>query len=147
MEGAIRSEAQELGIADSLDFLGHVMHAELMRLYRAHEVDIVVLPSIEEGGGRAEGIPVSLMEAMAHRLPVVATRTGGIPELIDDRSGILVPPNDYVALGEALLEMASSHLVRQEYGENGWDRIRADFDIRATSAEFAAWIKHSGGLS
>jgi glycosyltransferase involved in cell wall biosynthesis len=53
-------------------------------------------------------MPCVLLEAMASGLPIVSTRTGGIPEIVDQESGVLVPPGDSNSLAEALLEMIES---------------------------------------
>ncbi len=74
-------------------------------------LDIFVLPS------RSEGISNTILEAMATRLPVVATRTGGNPELVEEyETGMLAPPNDPQALAQAILEYVRQPDVRREHG-------------------------------
>ena len=70
------------------------------------ESDVLVAPSVPTRGGKREGIPVVLMEAMASGLPVVASRLSGIPELVTDGvDGLLVPPGDAAALADALAQV------------------------------------------
>ena len=69
-----------------------------MQSHHNREADIVVLPSLDLGKHLHEGIPVPLMEAMANRIPVISTQTGGIPELLRDGAGIMVSPGDAAAL-------------------------------------------------
>src|SRR5690606_27997930 len=72
--------------------------------YRPDAVDVVAAGDVFCLASRHEGLPVALMEALALGRPVVATRVGGIPELVtDDVEGVLVPPDDADALAEAVL--------------------------------------------
>lgn len=90
--------------------------------------DIFVLPS------RAEGLPMSILEAMSHRLPVVCTPVGGNPELVfDGEHGRLVPVDDPSALAEALAALVSDPLLRQRQGEAGCKRVSLDFSFERTS--------------
>lgn len=85
--------ATELGMQRALHLLGHRADVEVC----LHAMDLFVLPSLNEGMGRA------LVEAMAAGLPVIATKVGGVPALIDhDRTGLLVPPADSAALADAV---------------------------------------------
>jgi glycosyltransferase involved in cell wall biosynthesis len=127
----------ELDLGDRVRWLGTVPHAALLRLYRDREVDCVVLPSLDLGGGLHEGISVALMEAMANGVPVVATRTGGLPELLHDGAGVLVPPADSGALADALEQVLQSEGRRAELGRAGRRRIEAEFDARAIADELA----------
>jgi L-malate glycosyltransferase len=97
-DGELRSElerhAHSLGLADRVRFLGERPKHEVAELMRA--ADLFVLPSL------AENLPVVLIEAQASGLPAVATRVGGVSELVDDAAGILVPPADPAALAAAI---------------------------------------------
>ena len=99
----LQQHVRDLGLVDNVDFLGDVAQPELFERYRSGEIRAVVLPSVDLGDGEHEGIPVSLIEAMAHGVPVVSTRTGGIPELVaSDDVGLLVEPANADALADAL---------------------------------------------
>ena len=108
-EGPLLSElqkfARELGIADRVSFTGFVSQEQLREIYyRSH---IFVHPSQTGRDGNQEGIPNSMLEAMATGLPVFATEHGGIPEAIENGvSGVLVPERDDEALARALLNAA-----------------------------------------
>ncbi|MDT8375489.1 MAG: glycosyltransferase family 4 protein [Mariprofundaceae bacterium] len=81
--------------------------------------ELVIMPSKYEGFGRV------LVEAMAHRLPVVAFRVGGIPEVIENgRQGILIEPYDIDAMREAVRELLQDDVKRRQMGEAGPDRAR-----------------------
>jgi glycosyltransferase involved in cell wall biosynthesis len=134
---ALSRRIETLGLADSVRMLGIVPHAELLRLYQEQAVDCVVLSSLDLGGGEHEGISVALMEAMAHGVPTVATRTGGLPELLGRGAGILVPPADADALAGALERVLDSASLRSELARAGRRRIAEEFDAAAISRELA----------
>lgn len=138
LEASLRRETEKLGVGDAVTFLGHLAHDALISRYRAGTVDAVALSSVTTGGNPAEGIPVSLIEAMAHGIPVIATSSGGIPELITDLTGILVPMGDPSALAAALARLALDPALRTQLAVAGRERVLADFDIRQTSQQLAA---------
>jgi glycosyltransferase involved in cell wall biosynthesis len=84
-------------------------------------LDVFVLPSL------AEGTPNSIIEAMAHGLPVIATEVGGIPDLLSPDSGILIPPGDATALGLAMRRLASDPALRASMGRAARERYLKQF--------------------
>jgi colanic acid/amylovoran biosynthesis glycosyltransferase len=134
---ALARRIHQLGLGDRVRMLGMVSHAELLRFYREGKVDCVVLPSVDLGGGVHEGISVGLMEAMAHGVPVVSTRTGGLPELLEGGAGLLVPPADAEALAGALAGVLDSATLRAELGRAGRRRIAEQFDIAKITRDLA----------
>src|SRR6185436_8521150 len=89
-------------------------------------MDLFVLPSLNEGMGRA------LIEAMAAGLPVVASRVGGVPAIVQDRrTGLLVPPGDAVALAGALDELLRRPDWARELGDAGGRSIGERFSSAA----------------
>jgi glycosyltransferase involved in cell wall biosynthesis len=89
---------------------------------RLREADVLVLPS------RAENLPISILEAMAAGLPVIAARVGGVAELVDDGvTGLLVPPEDPAALAGAIESLAGDRSRRQAMGAAGLARVRSAF--------------------
>jgi glycosyltransferase involved in cell wall biosynthesis len=96
--------------------------------------DIVALPS-----RFGEGCPNALLEAMAAGKPVIATRSGGTPELVlDGRSGLLVPPEDVGALQAALERLAADPALRRMLGEGGRARAAAEFGVGRLVAAYEA---------
>ena len=73
-------------------------------------IDVFVLPSL------TEGTPNAIIEAMAHEKPIIATEVGGIPDLVDESVGILVPPGDAKALGQAMTKLAGDAELRRTMG-------------------------------
>jgi glycosyltransferase involved in cell wall biosynthesis len=116
----LRAQAETLGISRNVRFLGE--RENVYDLYRA--ADIGVLCSHEEG------FPNTLLEAMTSGLPMVATNVGGIPEaVIDDECGLLVPPRNSKALGEAILKLALNKKARQVYAQAGRKRVEVFFSL------------------
>ena len=107
-------------------------------------VDMMVLPSVDLGNHLHEGIPVSLMEAMAHRIPVISTDTGGIPELLHGDAGILVPPQDPVALADAMERLVRCPDLRRQLGAGGRRRIEEEFAVGQTSSQLMKRIRAVG---
>jgi glycosyltransferase involved in cell wall biosynthesis len=116
--------------------LGFVPHDELDRLYA--RAAVVVLPS------HREGLPLSVLEAMAHGRPVVASAVGGIPELVEDGvTGLLVPAGDVGALRSALEGLLADPILRRRMGRAGRRRVAelcsrervADATLSAYAAE------------
>ncbi|MBA2458059.1 MAG: glycosyltransferase family 4 protein, partial [Gemmatimonadales bacterium] len=128
---------QELRLGDHVRMLGMVPHMKLLRLYSERSVDCVVLPSLDLGNGVHEGISVALIEAMAHGVPAIGTRTGGLPELLEGGAGILVPPADPDALASALERVLGSAALRAELASAGRRRIEEAFDVSSISRELA----------
>jgi glycosyltransferase involved in cell wall biosynthesis len=120
LEEALRHQAEELGLSRTVLFAGH--REDATRIVGA--LDVFVLPS------RYEGLPVSLLEAMALGRPVVATTAGGIPEVVrDGEEGVLVPTDDPRALARALTDLIEDPERRARLGDAARRRA-ADFDIR-----------------
>ena len=132
---ALARQIHELGLGESVRLLGTIPHAELLRLYQEQRVDCVVLPSLDLGGGVHEGISVALIEALAFGVPTVATRTGGLPELLSGGAGLLVPPADPEALADALERVLGSAALRSELALAGRRRVAKEFDVAAITRE------------
>lgn len=101
--------------------------------------DVFVLPSL------AEGLPISLIEAMAAGLPVVATDIPGINELVvANETGILVPPRSPEELAAAMISMQDEHR-RSTFGQNGFEHAARHFGIDDTAARHIQLYHHIGG--
>jgi glycosyltransferase involved in cell wall biosynthesis len=119
----LEREIRRLELSDVVQLEGHLPQAaEIFR-----EVQFALLTS------HHEGLPNALLEAMAAGLPVIATAVGGVPELVDhEKTGLLVPPSDPVALAQAIAIMSSDTERRVEYGRAArakalrysWERCR-----------------------
>ena len=115
---ALEEEIARLGVA--LELPGE--RDDVPELLAA--VDVFVLSS------RSEGMPISILEAMAAGLPVVASAVGGVPELVvDGETGVLVPPGDPDALAEALRRLLQDPELRRRLGAGGRERARDEFSL------------------
>jgi len=95
--------------------------------------DLFVMSSVTEGLG------TSLLDAMACARPIVATRAGGIPEIVEDEvNGLLVPPRDHTALSRAIVRALKDEGLRRRMGEAGFARVRERFTVERMVAETAA---------
>ena len=120
--------AKSLGIGDRVRALGAVSRAVLLQEFAA--ADVFVLPS------RFDSFPVVVVEAMAAGLPVVATRVGGLPEMIEEgRSGLLVPPGSPSELADALRMVLTDASVRARFSTEGRLRARR-FDWSVVGPEY-----------
>lgn len=105
--------------------------------------DVFVLPCLTTPDGDMDGVPVSLMEAMAVEIAAISTRVSGIPELIEDGvSGLLVPEQDPLALADALQSVLEDDELRLRLGENGRHRIMRDFNIEESVRQLAALFEN-----
>jgi colanic acid/amylovoran biosynthesis glycosyltransferase len=124
------------GLSERVYLLGRRTREEIAALLQA--ADVVVAPSVPTKGGKREGIPVVLMEAMGSGVPVIASGISGIPELVEhERSGLLTPPRDSAALAAALERMYRDPALRQRLGEAGRDKVIREFDLRTNVAALA----------
>ena len=118
----IRAFMRSSGIEESVQLLGWVDPEQLTILY--HQSHLFVLPSYYEG------LPMVMLEAMACGLPIVSTRVGGIPELIQEgENGILIEPGDRKALVEALSALLADPIRRGEMAGKNIQKIREQYDI------------------
>jgi glycosyltransferase involved in cell wall biosynthesis len=117
----LEAEAARVGVADRIVFTGY--RADVDELLAA--LDIFVLPS------SAEGLPMTILEAMAQGTPVVATSVGGTPELVGADTGVLVPPGDVDALVEALRDLLADPARADRLAAAGRRRVETEFSAAA----------------
>jgi colanic acid/amylovoran biosynthesis glycosyltransferase len=121
--------ARELKIDNRVSFTGFISHEQLRDLYYGSH--IFLHPSETGPDGNQEGIPNSMLEAMASGLPVFATEHGGIPEVIEHgMSGVLVPERDDHELAWALLNAVEDPHFLSQIARNGAEVVREKFDLR-----------------
>lgn len=117
---ALERRAYDLGIAKDVLFLGY--QEEVAPYYAAF--DALILPSANEG------TPVSVIEALAAAKPVVATRVGGVPDVVREGiDGFLVEPGDTEAMADRLARLAGDPELRRRMGESGRERVRSRYSV------------------
>lgn len=126
LEGYLKKKIRDLNLDQKVRLLGHV--DDMPEFLRS--LDVFCLPS------RSEGFGLSMVEAMATGLPVVASRVGGVPEvLIDGKTGFAVPPDSPRQLARALLRLVGDGDLRRQMGEEGSLRARRKFGAEAMARE------------
>ena len=127
MEMDLREEVGELGLGGAVELKGFLGQGELCELYaRSH---IFMHPSELTADQNQEGIPNSMLEAMATGLPVLATLHGGIPEAVESGvTGLLVPERDHAALLQAMLNLTGDPQRWLAYGEAASNAVRKNFE-------------------
>ena len=147
MDEELRRQAGELGLAERVRFAGFLQQDALQQLFR--ESHIFLHPS-ETAAGDVEGVPNALLEAMAGGLPVVATRHGGIPEVVQDgETGLLCAERDPAGVAAALLRLADSPAFFEELSTKASASVNAQFSasrqIAAVESIYAEAIALSSG--
>jgi colanic acid/amylovoran biosynthesis glycosyltransferase len=137
-DGALREYLQsvidEMDVGGAIRLAGWKSHGEVREMLR--DSHVFLAPSVTSAEGDEEGIPVSLMEAMATGLPVVATAHGGIPELVQDGvSGFLVPEGDADALAEKLKRLLDRPYLWTEVAGRARARVEESHDNRKLNDE------------
>jgi glycosyltransferase involved in cell wall biosynthesis len=123
LEQKLIARARSLGVASRCEFVGVYTKPEQRKSFM-QLLDIFALPSL------SEGTPNSIIEAMLHGVPVIASAVGGIPDIIPPETGILVPPGDIEALGEAIIRLAKNAKLRERMGRAARERYGDLFSPR-----------------
>jgi glycosyltransferase involved in cell wall biosynthesis len=128
LEGALRERISRDRLEPHVDLLGAVPPERAQAILR--EADLLVLPSRVAADGDQDGLPVVLVEAMAAGVTVVSTDVAGIPELVDESTGWLVPPDEPVALAEAIgRALDEPDGPRRARARRGREKVEAEFDL------------------
>ncbi|MGC2769718.1 MAG: glycosyltransferase [Candidatus Acidiferrum sp.] len=141
LRSSVEAGVRELGITGQFLFTGE--RNDVDQIYRSF--DVYVLPSFQEG------MPMALLEAMAAGLPVVATKVGGVPDLVCDPSvGTLVEPGDPTAFAAGIRGLLSDQSRRERMGSNARRRVEDHFSAAAMARNYGelyqeALLRRSGG--
>lgn len=126
----LENHARRLGVHDRVVFRGRVSDAELRQAYA--EASVFALPSVLDSRGDTEGLGVVLLEALQSGVPVVASRIGGIVDIVQDQeTGLLVPPGDPAALARALGILLRDRVRARQLADAGrrWLAERFSWDV------------------
>lgn len=139
---ALREQAAHFGIADRVRFTGFLSQEQLRNLYA--ESHLFLHPSELGPDGDQEGVPNSLLEAMAGGLPVLATTHGGIPEAVEHgTTGLLVPERDHEALAREMLALTGDSARYQQIAAAGAESVRTRFDITAQTRVLEGYYREA----
>lgn len=142
LERDLRSRITEAGLDATVALAGQQTTDAVQRLLR--RTAVFVLPSVVTPSGNAEGIPVALMEAMAAGVPVVSTRTTGIPELVRNGvTGLLVEPRDAVALADALQRLLDDPELREIVRTAAFHYVKKEFALESSIARMDELLRHA----
>lgn len=129
---ALEDLTAKLGLTGRVRFLG----------WRSDAVEVLGALDVFCMSSRWEGCPMVLLETMAMRRPVVATDIGGVREIVvDEKTGLLVPPGDPKAMAAAILRLLRASREREEMGAAGRDRIEREFSAQRMLSSYASLYK------
>lgn len=129
-EAALRAQITAAGLDDRITLTGEALKQEDIPAFM-YGGDIYTLACVWAADNDVDGLPQMLMEAMACGLPAVSTRLVGIPDLIhDEKTGLLVPPEDPEALAEALMRLAGDETLAKTLAEAGYRHLIDRFDLQ-----------------
>lgn len=139
LEAELQARARDLRLDGVARFCGYVPNAELLQWMESRRIDLVVLAS------DSEGVPVSLMEALARGVPAVATDVGGVAELLGEGCGVLVPPQDPEALADGIARLLDSPELRLACARAGRARIEEEFAVASAVRRLRALMGFAAG--
>jgi glycosyltransferase involved in cell wall biosynthesis len=135
---------RQLGLERQVRFTGSLPFSAVLEKYAC--ADIFVLPCVIATDGSRDITPNALIEAMAMKLPVIATTVTGVPEIVEHGvSGILVPPKDVSALSEALMNLMRDAHLRKRLGTHARQRVEEKFDIQRNVVQYIKLFSGQNG--
>lgn len=143
-ESRLRRLSEELGLAARVEFTGQVTENELARRYAA--ADVFVLPATLDARGDTEGLGVVLLEALGHGVPVVATRRGGIPDIVlHEETGLLVEDGDVSDLRLAIERLLRDRALAARLARAGREHVLRNFSVASVAARLAEVYREAAG--
>lgn len=144
-EEALRARAEALGLAAAVDFRGPASQEEISRVHLA-EASVFALPAIVAADGDRDGLPTTLVEAMARGVPVVTTRLPGLDEAVPDgEAGLLVPPGDPGELARAIARTLAEPEATAARVRRARARVERLFDLETTARTLRAEMEQAAG--
>jgi len=128
LKGRLLKLRKKYGLENKVFLAGSVTHDDFNKYYKS--ADLFVLPCISDEKNDSDGLPVSLLEAMAYGLPVISTEVANIPEAISSNEGILVPEKNPAALAEAIMKSLSENKeIINNRIQNARKKIEKEYNI------------------
>ena len=142
LQPALVALAAQLGVSEHVHFTGFLSQKDLLELY--HSCHVFLHPSEMPADENQEGIPNSILEAMATGMPVLATHHGGIPEAVENgRCGALVEERDYQALAAEMKKITRAPYSFAEMGVLASESVTAHFEQRSHIAQLEACYREA----
>ncbi len=127
----LKALARKLGLTRRISFPGFITHDRVTELFG--RADVFIMPSVVAASGNRDGLPTVILEALLHRLPVIATDVAGIGEVIEPGgTGVLIPQKDPRALAAAVGQLVRDREAALEMAERGCRRVRQGFSAEHT---------------
>lgn len=126
---ALMSTIRNSNLNRHVELVGILPNHEILEIYSKQAVDVFVMPSITALTGQTEGIPHSLKEAMLYNIPVIATDSGSIREIVDGKTGLLIPEKNSNAIADAIEFFIKNQTERLKYGRRGCERVLNEFNL------------------
>lgn len=138
----LRARARAAGVADRVHFLGDLPQDEVAGWFAA--ADVAVVPSVRDDSGNVDGLPNTVLEALASAAPLVTTAAGGIANVVENgRTGVIVPERDPGALATALAELLRDPRRRVALGLAGRTLVERRFGWETAAERFEAAYDHA----
>ncbi|MFQ5845266.1 MAG: glycosyltransferase family 4 protein, partial [Planctomycetota bacterium] len=143
---AIEARVAQLGLQDRVRLMGAVPHDRIPGVLAG--TGLFVLPSVVLPDQDRDGIPNSILEALASGVPVVSTSISGIPEAVrHEQTGLLVPERDAAALAEAIERLMSDGRLRARCARQGRRLVEASFSVEASGRALAELLRLRGAAA
>lgn len=137
LQETLEAQIKQCDLEGIVTLCGGIPHEQVVEKYQ--RAVAFVLPCIIAKDGDRDGIPNVLIEAMAMQLPVVSTDHSGIPELVENNvNGLLVPPNDEVALRDALRKILDAPESYKDFGIRARQKVLNDFELERNTTRLHA---------
>jgi glycosyltransferase involved in cell wall biosynthesis len=134
LAGDLGTLISALDLEEHVELAGPLPREKLLDLFP--RASVVAAPCVVGSDGNRDGLPTVLTEAMALKIPVIATPVTGIPELVEDgRTGLIVPERDPAALAAAIRRLLEEPETARRLAEAGRARVERDFDLHANVRE------------
>ncbi len=132
----IQQKVAEYNLENCVELPGFILQETLQTWL--DEASMLILPCIVAEDGDVDGIPVTLMEAMAKQIPVISTAVSGIPELIEDGvDGLLVEQKDAEALADGIQTLLEDWELAQRVARSGREKVVSQFDVKSNAEKLA----------
>lgn len=138
-QGVLRQLIADLELDGQVDLIGPRPQDQVVAAYQ--RAALFALPCLVAADGNRDGLPTVLLEAMASGLPVISTNVTGNPEIVDQGiNGLLVEPNDPLALAEGLARLLRAAELRTQWGAAARQKAERCFDVRHNVAQLRHWL-------